>query len=369
MNLLVGEQKLLLPNSFSSKEERVQSVLEKVRLMVNDKQTQALAGEHGLSIQTISWEDTARSKNSCWGPNISDMTLQVKDADGKYHRMPLIRQPNFSDKTYDAPIDSFSVLTGNEAGQEILTRVLLKDYLQSFSNYISGNGAITGSLLAARDEHVIHNVQACFLPAASGEEVNFNVAIYNYQSFSEHPAVLAIVVSNCGTSAQIIDNGDSYEGQRLSFNKNKISCDFAASRLKDVRSNEGKVVEGGLSHEEKENRKLLIIQIPLKLDESKYKFGHIYEIDCVESSMDDAQIKIGNENGEFGGLKGLTIERDVRYPIRVTTQLYKITDDGTINREQMEKIAAEIKDEENIGQHGSSLVLENTQRPTEWMKV
>lgn len=363
--------------SVESEEKKEVSVLEKVERMVNDKLTQALAREHGLSVQTVSWEDTARSKDSCWGPNISDMTLQVKDGEGEYHRMPVIRQPNYSDKTHDAPIDSFSVLTGNEAGQEILTRILLKDYLEGFTNYMPGQGTIKGSLFSSRDTHVIHNVQACFLPAASGEEVNFNVALYNYQSYSQNPAVLAIVISSHGTSAQIIDNGDSWEGQRLTFNKNTMSCDFVASRLKDVRSNEGRVVEGSLSREEKENRKLLIIQIPLKVEE-KLRFDDVV-LECMSyspkgfddqgeecASIDDAQISIGKEEGEFGGLKGLAIERDERYPIRITTQLYKITDDGMINREQMEKIVAEIKEEESIGQQGSSLVLENTLRPTEW---
>lgn len=351
--------------------QKEKTTLEKVENMRNDPLTQALAQEHGMSVQTVSWEDSARTKNSCWGPNISDMTLQVKDEIGKYHRMPVIRQPNFSDKTHDVSLDKFSVLVGNEKGNGELTSVSLKEYLAQFSQYIS-NGAVTGSLLSERDQHAIHSVQACFLPAAVGEEVNFNVALYNYQSYKGNPAVLTIVASSHGTSAQIIDNGDNWEGQKLTFDQKGKSCDFVASRLQDVREQEGRVSEVALTRQEEANRKLLIIQIPLKVAPRQMRFDDVYlESCCMERSVtksciDDAQIKIGKEGGDFTGLKDLTIERDERYPIRVTTQIYKVTDNGTIDREQMEKIAAEIKKEEAIGQNGSSLVLEQTQRPTEW---
>lgn len=36
-----------------------------------------------------------------------------------------------------------------------------------------------------------------------GQETSFNVALYNYQSTRENPAVLAIVATSKGTSAQV----------------------------------------------------------------------------------------------------------------------------------------------------------------------
>lgn len=354
------------------------SLIKKIEQMVTHEPTLALANEFGMCVQNISWEDSAREKESCWGPNISDMTLQVEEKEGDYRQMPVIRQPNFSDKTHDVPIDSFSVLIGNESAQENMTRLLLKDYLSQISNYLPDGTVKGGTLLAERDTHVIHSVQACFLPALPGEEIKFNVALYNYQSYENNPAVLAIVISSHGTSAQIIDNGAAFEGQKLVFNKNNKACDFVASRLKDFREEEGQVREGALSHEEDENRKLLILQIPLKVKKQNHSylkgvmlekmcyFTPLAELDSISEHIDDAHIAIGEEKGEFPGLKGLTIERDERYPIRVTTQLYKITDEGVINRKQMEDIVADIRKAESIGSKGSSLVLEDTDRVTEW---
>jgi hypothetical protein len=42
------------------------------------------------------------------------------------------------------------------------------------------------------------SAQACFLPVAKGSDSTFNVSIYNYQSYADHPAVLAIVATRCG---------------------------------------------------------------------------------------------------------------------------------------------------------------------------
>ena len=59
----------------------------------------------------MTWEDTGRSKGSCWGPNISDMTLAITE---DYNLMPVIRRDNFSDETCDVKIENFKVNIGNE---------------------------------------------------------------------------------------------------------------------------------------------------------------------------------------------------------------------------------------------------------------
>ncbi len=57
----------------------------------------------------ITWEDTGRSKFSCVGPNISDMTLQVEG-----NLLPIIRNENFSDFTYELNTDELFISVGNE---------------------------------------------------------------------------------------------------------------------------------------------------------------------------------------------------------------------------------------------------------------
>jgi hypothetical protein len=46
--------------------------------MVKDQKAQALASKHGLQILNLTWEDAGRFRGSAVGPNISDMTIQVR---------------------------------------------------------------------------------------------------------------------------------------------------------------------------------------------------------------------------------------------------------------------------------------------------
>lgn len=53
------------------------SLTSKVASIVNNQKLQQLAEAQKMQILEITWEDTARSKDSCGGPNISDLTLQL----------------------------------------------------------------------------------------------------------------------------------------------------------------------------------------------------------------------------------------------------------------------------------------------------
>ena len=60
---------------------------DKVSNIVLNKQTQDLLHSYGLKAHSVTWEDTGRYKGSCWGPNISDMTLIVNsDGQGRNKR-------------------------------------------------------------------------------------------------------------------------------------------------------------------------------------------------------------------------------------------------------------------------------------------
>jgi len=107
-------------NLFSSRSDRRQdkyaSVVQRTAAMLRQREANRLAKKHGLRILDLTWEDAGRDKGSCVGPNISDMTIQVKD--GQHVAcMPVIRYPNFSDKTADVSIDDLFVRVGNEKGR------------------------------------------------------------------------------------------------------------------------------------------------------------------------------------------------------------------------------------------------------------
>lgn len=58
--------------------DNYEDVIRLTESMVNDKESQKLARDHGLQILNITWEDTGRYKGSAVGPNITDMTIQVQ---------------------------------------------------------------------------------------------------------------------------------------------------------------------------------------------------------------------------------------------------------------------------------------------------
>lgn len=126
-----------------------------------------LAAKFGLGVMSVAWEDNARSKNSCWGPCISDMTLNVQD-----RALPLVRHPNFEDVTWfanpfafslmhcfprphigvtivwyrrDVPMGMIPLVVGNETKEEKLKTVTLKEYLQNFRQYLTNPQSWAGS--------------------------------------------------------------------------------------------------------------------------------------------------------------------------------------------------------------------------------
>src|ERR1044072_3887033 len=173
--------------------------------MTRDSEAQGLASRLGLDILNLTWEDTGRFKGSSVGPNISDMTIQVAQEDPATRKMtvtcmPVIRFPNFSDKTCDIDPSDFTILVGNESYHEPgaryrqapLQRVSLFDFLREPTRFLSKPGSWRGrnqTLLAARDSKVLVSAQACFLPVPKQGIASFNPVLFNYQSVSGDPAV------------------------------------------------------------------------------------------------------------------------------------------------------------------------------------
>jgi hypothetical protein len=74
-------------------------LIQQVVNMPMDGDLQARASRHGLNVVNVMWEDTGRSAGSSIGPNISDLTLQVRERRGQGfqpHLLPVLRYPNFT---------------------------------------------------------------------------------------------------------------------------------------------------------------------------------------------------------------------------------------------------------------------------------
>ncbi len=372
----------------------------KTAAMVFDPKIQKLVAKYGLHIVNLTWEDTGRYKNSCVGPNISDMTLQVqlpveedspRVAIPRYELtcLPVIRYPNFSDKTADIALDNFYILVGNEKGRQ-LKRITLREYLGNLRRYLSDPSSWKGkksSLLAPRDTHVLVSAQACFLPVPRHGVCSFNPVLFNYQSYTGNPAVLAVLVTREGTSATIIDNKrDAFKagatwGQRLFFNRNGQRASLTGTRVSDFIAKGSGRTRGDRStlphaDDTKGLNMVLLIQVPLK---QKPKPRRNYwgfpgsldsKIKCSAmptSTLEDAVIGHGEVEGPFTEIAGLPIERDERFPIRVTVQFYKATSDGVVTENDIKEIAAQIDRVYGQADYVGSLVTGGyTTRPTEY---
>ena len=359
--------------------------------MVRDSASQRLAIQMGLNILDITWEDTGRYKDSAVGPNISDMTIQVQQFNpktGKYELslMPVIRHPNFSDESADIPLERFFLLVGNEKDKN-LERVSLKDFLGDLRNYLSNPSSWKGnrtSLLAERDTHALVSAQACFLPIPQKGKAEFNPVLFNYQSYAGDPAVLTILATREGTSVTIIDNKrDGFEagrtwGQRLFFNKNGERASLIGQRLSDFQLEQTLQPTSPSTEAAGEEglNMVLLIQVPLKQKQPMRPSAEVY-MDAAptmtaapvmkRSNVEAAVIGHGRVEGPFTEIDNLEIERDRRFPVRVTVQFYKATSNGVVSKQDLQEIQQQIarvyKDADYVG----SLVLSgDTRRPTEY---
>ncbi|MBA3452561.1 MAG: hypothetical protein H0T42_05620 [Deltaproteobacteria bacterium] len=388
-----------------------EKMVAKVANMIDDERAYTLAAAQKLQLLNVLWEDTGRWEGSSVGPNISDVTIEVEGVrNGKKHRtylMPVMRHDNFTDKTADVKMDKILIPIGNQREQGQLELVTLTDLLDNIEQYLSvqDKGKIKGSSLLAkkRDSHVLVSAQHAFLPVPKEGKATFWPVIFNYQSTKKNPAVLTILVTRQGTSITIIDNardtvsgGDSW-GQRLYFNSGGKKAPLIAERLTDVK-NAGVTANGeSAASLGADSNVLMLIQVPLKYREPPRRAmqpmnalandgpggapAKAAQAPAAESAgqgqgrsrdrsdVDVAVLGHGKTEGPFTELDGLTIQRDARFPVRVTLQFYQATSNGVISRDNVREMAAQIKKVYGKGDFVGSLVVPtelDRQRPTAW---
>jgi hypothetical protein len=384
-------------------------VVNKVANMVGDSSVSAGASRRGLSVVNVMWEDTGRAQGSALGPNISDLTLQVryKEPESGFRTalMPVIRFPNFTDRTGDIPADRFFVRVGNErSGGGSLRTVPLTELLKDIRAFATVPDSIKGSgnLLAPRDTHFLVSAQAVFLPIPKEGKAEFNPVIFNYQSAPGSPAVMTILVTREGTSVSVIENrGDDTTaqgmGQQIYFNNKGQRAAFTAERKSDV---EARIqAQGGPKTEEEKSALakgadvLFLVQVPLvhaqrgalggslppqapkksMASGSAPKPAPTMAAPAMDEASDVEQAVLGHgpNLGPYNEGRGLRLVRDPKFPVRVTVQFYKATSNGVVNEADLDAIAKSIG---SVYEHadfvGSLVVPEgDPRRPTAWQKI
>jgi len=388
--------------------EEYQRVVQKVAGMPGDRNVVSGASRRGLGVMNVTWEDTGRSMGSSVGPNISDLTLQVRyrDPAGQLQSalMPVVRFPNFSDRTGDVSADKFFVRVGNErAGKGALRTVALGEVLKDIKSFASMPGSILGSgdLTAPRDTHYLVSAQAVFLPIPKEGKAEFNPVLFNYQSSPRSPAVLSILVTREGTSITVIENSPEDasasmgNGQEIYFNNHGQRTAFTAERKSDV---EARIAAQGGPRTESDRTALgkgadvlFLVQVPLvqasrprptmsmSPPPSAAPGGGAPSAKAAAAPMDEmersdveqAVLGHGPNLGPFNEGHGLRLVRDARFPIRITVQFYKATSNGVVSESDLDGISRSIGSVYEHADFVGSLVLpeDDTRRPTAWQKM
>lgn len=377
------------------------AIVAQVADMVSDDEARRLVAGRGLGLVNVMWEDTGRWEGSSVGPNISDVTIEVEannDAQGRRtYLMPVIRHDNFSDKTADVRMDRIFIPVGNQKGGKLET-ITLTQLLANPGRYLSSprQGKIVGGSLLAprRDGHVLVSAQHAFLPVPRDGKATFWPVIFNYQSYAANPAVLTILVTRQGASLTVVDNardtvtGGGSWGQRLYFNHDGKKAPLLAERLADVQR-KGTTANGEAAASLGEDANLLmLIQVPLKQKERPHM---AYGADMAGgmalaegaappaptatrsarggSDVDVAVLGHGETEGPYAELDGLTIQRDPRFPVRVTVQFYQATSNGVVSAADVARMAEQIDKVYAKGDYVGSLVVPDPRdrhRPTNW---
>ena len=87
----------------------------------------AHAGSKGFSCVTVSWEDSHRFLDSCWGNNISDVTIRQRNGQLLY----TLRSQNFNERLEYVSAKDIDVVVGNYIGSS-KHAITLEEYLRDF---------------------------------------------------------------------------------------------------------------------------------------------------------------------------------------------------------------------------------------------
>lgn len=379
-----------------------QEVIAKVCAMPMDSDLQERAARRGLGVMNVMWEDTGRDLGSSVGPNISDLTLQVRERVGEQVRtslLPVIRYPNFTDTTADVKADRLWVRIGNERDGATKRAVRLSEVLKNLKEYLSVPSSLKGSgnLLARRDTHFLVSAQHVFVPLPREGKAEFNPVLFNYQSSPGNPAVLTLLVTREGLSVRVIENkpGDqTFQGwgQQLFFNDKGQKTTFTAERKSAVAnriaSGQGTKADEGALDEGADM--MMLVQVPLKYRAPRRQmlfFGAAEGAPApapkmamksksdrsrAESDVEQAVLGHGDAMGPHEECGGLELERDERFPVRVTVQFYKATSNGVVSDSDLADVERSIKRTYESADFVGSLVVptseQDRQRPTNWLE-
>lgn len=402
----------------SSTETVFNNVVDQVVGLTSNQTVHNQLQKSKMSVQTVMWEDMGRTKGSSWGPKIADMTLAVRKANNNARsttvRCPVIRRQNFSDETFDVPVDTFNVFVTDSNGdnQRVLT---LSQYLKELGVYDSRD-----------DKGVLLQTQCCVLPVVSaqvtddenkGDESKFRatyptefcVTLYSYETSRDEPTTLAITNVKSGTSAVLLKDKPT----NLYHNVGNQPHWLKLERVADVRAKQTGTKQDRLTDfremkdTEKEENCIMVVQVPLTQNISKARGGSTMKLFSMSSNSFDSEKEFGDDtfescymtttvqqnevkkvgldmgNVQIGSpvhvtdhnadntyiypdtARNFKMRRDSNYPVRVTFQYYRTADSADIPSKELDNIVEQLLQPIKVASAMGSLVTGDSNRPTE----
>lgn len=298
----------------------------------------------GLHLTHVCCEDSVRRSGPARGAEIGDMTLQVHSRRQGQHfatSMPVLRVPNFADRSARLRLAAVRVRVGNHRG-EPLRSIGLHEYLGDLRAHLSrpdSGAGVGGSLLTARDEHVEVRAQACCLPVPRGGHAAFTPVVCPPRSWPGAPAVLAILATRDGTSATVVDHRrdrtriSGRDGQYLLHNRDGQRVPLTVRDPSPARAGQDAVV---------------LIQVPLRQPPPPpdlYAGWDLIPMEPTPGIHDEAPWVVDPRalHGPYIELDGLALERDDSRPICVTVQFYRPADAPAPDEDTLVELGAQIE--------------------------
>lgn len=378
----------------------LRAAIRAVTRMPSQSALRRAARAHHMTVVNLTWEDTGRYLGSTAGPNISDLTLEVIDRSGRRPRtslLPVLRYPNFTDRTADVPVERMFVRAGNEIEGRPFRSVALMEVLSHLRDYMSSPDQLRSTsddFTAPRDSHFLVSAQFVFVPVPDASRVEFTPVLFNYQSEPGTPADLVLVATRQGLSIQVIENRPDALipggwGQHLYFNHAGQRTTFTAERRSDVQARiaSGTATADDATALDAGADLVMIVQVPLRLPYAPRRAGASMGSGSVDdalasamgvgsasgsaapsSDVETAVIGHGLDSGPVREVGRTRIRRDPHFPVRVTIQFYRATSNGVVSEADLEDAAAQIERVYADADYTGSLVIGSQDRPTAWTR-
>ena len=189
---------------------------------------------------TTKWSDVSRTQGSCWGKNITDVQLKLKDKDEILY---IYASENFNEQIFNERTSDCNVMWTEKTGERHPAK--LNDVLANlgtvFPDHNLGDKSFA-SVPALKDDNMTVAFQIIFAPVDADGKAEFNLTAYNYNSTDATPANFNYVFHASGDSLSQQKGGKQLLGpDRWNAEKNKYEMATFIAQLTGKSMDEAQV--------------------------------------------------------------------------------------------------------------------------------